>query len=132
MTSESISRVTAFSAAAQSKEPTINIDAALQRMGNDSNILKQLAAFYLEDISRMFAELEAAVQACDSKAVHYSAHTICGLSSNFDAFPTINVARRIEQAGRDQKLDICKTLLEPLKLEIEKVIMELKTFLANC
>ena len=78
-------------------EIKIDVDSILKRIGNDRELMNELIGIYLDDISPLMSQLQAAVgaQSCD-RAVR-ATHNIKGLASNFGVTPVSLSAMRLER-----------------------------------
>ncbi|WP_437206781.1 Hpt domain-containing protein [Planctomicrobium sp. SH664] len=121
--------VNSLQSSAPIREPevaTINIRAALERLGEDEGLLRDMAEFYLEDVPPLLVEIEQALQAGNSEVVMRAAHSIKGLSSNFDGDAATAAARVIELSGKANDLGSASEALPRLKAEVQLVIAALK------
>jgi HPt (histidine-containing phosphotransfer) domain-containing protein len=104
----------------------IDFDQLLATVGNEASI-REITPIYLTDNEKYFAQLTEAVQAGDTAAVRSNAHAIKGASRNFRAKRLMDVAGRIERAGREGNMEMAASILGELKTEYEKVV----TFLSQ-
>ena len=82
----------------------LDLDTAMARVGGDAELLRELAGLFLEECPRMLSILHAALDRGDSKSVERTAHGLKGSVANFGADTAVELARRLEFLGRDQKL----------------------------
>jgi two-component system, sensor histidine kinase and response regulator len=104
----------------------INLTLARQRLGNDEQLLRDMAGFYIEDAPTLMSDLRSALQNGDVELATRSAHSIKGLSSNFDANQAVRAAIAIEDASRAGDLAAAGTRVDDLDAEIGRVIHALK------
>lgn len=78
----------------------MDMTEALKRVGDDAELLGDLAALFLTSYPQQMAELRQAIARCDSQAVRRLAHTIKGAVANFGAWETVEAAQRLELMGR--------------------------------
>ena len=104
----------------------IQLAPALQRLGNDETLLREMAVFYLEDVPDLLAELQQALRSKDAETVNRSAHSIKSLSANFEARAAVDVAFQIEQQGRNEDLDTAEANYPKLVEETDRVIQALR------
>ncbi len=97
-------------------EPVLNYDLAMERVGGDCELLKELGQLFLEEYPRLMGELRAAHQAGDAKRVERVAHGLKGSVANFGAKRAVEVAYQIEQLGRGGSLNPVAELLHSLDL----------------
>lgn len=98
---------------------------ALDRVGGDAELLKELAQLFLEESARMLAELRAASQRADVKTIERTAHGLKGAVANFGACAATEAALRLEQLGREGNLAEVESALATLEAELAVVQAEL-------
>lgn len=103
----------------------INLPSALARLGNDEDLLRDLARFYVEDAIQQLDELEFGLKTGDVELATRSAHNLKSLSSNFDANRAIVIAKDAEQKARQGQLEMVSTLLSELQHEVKRVVRAL-------
>ncbi len=103
----------------------IDLPSALARLGNDEDLLRDLARFYVEDAIQQLDELELGLKTRDIELATRSAHNLKSLSSNFDAHRAITIAKDAEQKARQGQLEIVSTLLSELQHEVKRVVQAL-------
>ncbi len=96
-------------------------DAALARLGHDRAFFANLVEFFLEDYPALVGQIRQAIQARDPAALGHAAHNLKGLTSNFDAHPTMRVVARLEKAGFDGDLAAAQASIESLEHEIARL-----------
>jgi len=104
---------------------------ALELMGDDQDLLTELAALFAEDCPRRLAELREAVARGESKAVERVAHTLKGTASNFGAQATVTAALRLEEMGRSRNLTEGESAFATLETEVERLIVSLQALVAR-
>jgi len=105
----------------------VNLEIALLRLGNDHQLLRDMAGFYIEDVPQLMGELRSALEAGDVELATRSAHSLKGLSSNFEAMLAVGAATTIENAARGGDLQKAAAGVEELDTELGRVIQALKT-----
>ncbi len=108
--------------------PAVNLAAVMARLGDDRELLAELAGLYLEDEPSLLEQLEAAVARGEAEGVRRAAHTIKGSVANFAAARAQAAAFALEQAGRADDLASAEALLDTLRAELTLVRQEL----SNC
>ena len=89
----------------QLQEPVLDRPAALARVGGDLDLLKEIAALFLDEYPRVLDEIHQALSTGDAKALERSAHGLKGSVANFGARAAVGAAFQLEQLGREHKLD---------------------------
>ena len=109
-----------------SSAAVVNLGIALQRLGNDHQLLRDMAGFYIEDVPQLMGELRSALEAQDAELATRSAHSLKGLSSNFEAPFAVGAATAVENAARGGDLQKAAAGVEELDTELGRVIQALK------
>ncbi len=109
----------------------MNRDTALARMGGDERLLTQMAEFFLADAPALMRELHTALQKGDARAAHHAAHSLKGLSANFEALSAIAAAREIELLSKAGDTAGCASLIGRLDEEISRLTVALQTMLSE-
>jgi len=104
----------------------VNLGISLQRLGNDQQLLRDMAGFYIEDVPQLMGELRSALETSDVELATRSAHSLKGLSSNFEATFAIGAAMAVENAARGGDLLKAAGGVEELDYELGRVIEALK------
>jgi len=108
-------------------EPAINLAPALARLENDRELLRDLAQFYIEDVPALIQEIQKGIDHADFELITRSAHSLKGLSSNFDAYRAVAAALAIEISGRQHELQEIRERLPELREETEHVMVSLNS-----
>lgn len=110
----------------------IQIRPALDRLGNDWELLQDMARFFLEDAPMLVDKTDAAISSGNAAEVEWAAHSLKGLASHFDAAPLQTAAQQVETAGRAKNLGSLKDSAAELKVLVEKVCTELEASVLHC
>ena len=78
---------------------------ALLRVGGDEELLKEIAAIFLDDYPKVLGEIRAAISNGNARQLESSAHALKGSVGNFGARAAVDSALRLEQMGRERRLD---------------------------
>jgi HPt (histidine-containing phosphotransfer) domain-containing protein len=113
-------------AAPAERASAISLPPALDRLGNDILLLRELAGFYLEDVPPLLGQMEHDLAGGNAAAVAHAAHSIKGLSANFDAVEAVEVAQAIERSGGQRDLGEIRQRLPALRKAVERVIKALR------
>jgi HPt (histidine-containing phosphotransfer) domain-containing protein len=104
-------------------------EAALDRVGGDLDLLKEIARIFLDDCPRSLTELSEAAARGDCALVERAAHTLKGASSNFGAARLVAAALRIEKMGHARTVEgfsaafaDVESALDTLRAELEALI----------
>jgi two-component system, sensor histidine kinase and response regulator len=73
---------------------------ALERMGGDEELLREVAQLFLEEYPTLVDEIRAAASVNDADALQRAAHSLKGSVSNFGAESVYHAAFTLEHMGR--------------------------------
>jgi PAS domain S-box-containing protein len=105
----------------------IDTASALNRVGGDVELLKEMAALFLKELPMLMTNLHDAVTARDANGIERAAHKLKGCVGNFTTDSPFEAALKLEVMGRDGSLSEA----EPVYAELEKEIQGLKSAMAN-
>jgi HPt (histidine-containing phosphotransfer) domain-containing protein len=98
-----------------------NLQAALERLDGDVDLLSMLITVYQEDSVELLERLKAAVAERDRANAERAAHSLKGLASNFDGFPAVEAALAIETAARQADWPTMTAGLPMLEQEVSRL-----------
>jgi len=107
---------------------SLDISAALDRVGGDADLLKELASIFIEDYPRQLKLIEEAIAAADWKTAEREAHGLKGAVANFGAADAMEAARKVEFAAREGRHSELPLLLRQVIEELVGVRRELDRF----
>jgi two-component system, sensor histidine kinase and response regulator len=99
--------------------------AILDRVGGDTELLKEIASLFLEDCPKLLSEIRQAFQQGEQESLEKAAHSLKGSVSNFGAEAAVQAALRVENIGRQRDLAEAPQAIMRLEIEIARVIKEL-------
>jgi len=102
-------------------EEIINWDQLIDRLG-DEELIKEVAPIFLKDNRERLDKLSEAVKSKDGKGIKFYAHSIKGTARNVGAVHLSDIAKRLEDIGRESDLESADLVYEELKTEYEKVV----------
>lgn len=82
-----------------------DLEAVLDRIGGDRDLLAQLASVVLEDLTAMLDAVDQAIRVRDAVETRRTAHRLKGAVGNFEVQPLFDLALSIERAGAEERLD---------------------------
>ncbi len=94
---------------------------ALQRVGGDHELLRELVAVYLDEYPRWLTELHGVVARQEAIGLQRLAHTIKGCMGQFGAEAAFSAAQRLEMMGREGRLAGAEEACAVLEMELERV-----------
>jgi two-component system sensor histidine kinase/response regulator len=101
-------------------------ELALSRVGGDAELLKEIAALFMEDYPSVLAEIRVAAARGDAKGVERAAHGLRGSVANFGAQTAVDAALQIERMGRDGDLSRVREAIDTLALALGALHPELE------
>ena len=107
--------------------PQVDRDVALDRVGGDRELLREVAELFLDDYPRELANLKEALAHRDASLVERCSHSLKGSVSNFGAPEVFSVALALEEQGRAGKLDGAGELLLRLEDALQRLRPELES-----
>ncbi|MDR3580052.1 MAG: response regulator [Oryzomonas sp.] len=94
----------------------------LSRLGGKAELIGKFVALFRQGMDGNLVKLHDAVENRDNEGIRISAHTIKGAAGNIGAPRIQELARRIEEAGREKKLDETLVLFPGLSGEYEAFV----------
>ena len=110
-----IDRVMRLGETRENPMSSLNIGAALARLGGDAELLSELAGLFAGQLPELLGEAERGLQGLDITAGIAPAHTLKGLLAQFGAEQANELARNLEMAARENRRDEALALLAQLK-----------------
>lgn len=98
-----------------------NPAVALRRMGADTDLLCCMIDCFVEDSQLLLQELKERIEAGDVPEASRMAHSLKGLSSNFDADAATEAGAIMEAACVAMTLDEASALLPQLTKQIDQL-----------
>jgi HPt (histidine-containing phosphotransfer) domain-containing protein len=111
-------------------KPALNLSAALDRVGGDEGLLRELAVIFADDYPRQLRLIEEAIATADWKTAERESHGVKGAVANFGAQEAVEAARALEFAAREGRYTELAPLLEQLREQLSRVRTELDRFAA--
>jgi len=105
--------------------PVLNLAAALERVGGDEELLKEVTGLYRKESAMLVAEIEAAVRSGSAEDLQQSAHTLKGSLSAVGAEASADAALQLESQGRTKDLRESSQALLDLHRALEQLHLQL-------
>ncbi len=119
---------------AQAESPvyTTSFDrqVALGRLGGDEELLREIAALFLDDYAVSIKALRDSVRRRDAQAVERLSHSLKGSVANFGASEAVSAAFALESAGRRGDLETASEQLAALEAALQRLRPELENLAA--
>lgn len=108
----------------------IDLGQTLRRLGNDPELLRELALICIEDAPGLLEKAGQGIDAAQLEEAARSAHSLKGLASNFSA-PAAEAAQAAEAAIRsgdrarvESSLAILQTFMRRLIAELQRSVLQ--------
>lgn len=85
--------------AASELRDVMDVEEALERLGNDEELLREIVQIYLEDSPELVERIHGAVSDGDAAALQRAAHSLKGLAATLSAHDVIGAAIKLEHLG---------------------------------
>ena len=99
---------------------------ALNRVGGDADLLREVAELFLSDYPHLLEEIRSAVSAGNASALEHSAHSLKGSVATFGAQQAFDAALTLEQQGRAGSLAGAGEALQKLETALTQLHPELE------
>jgi two-component system sensor histidine kinase/response regulator len=109
--------------------PLIDWTIARETVAGDEELLRDVLDAFLQETPRLLKQLQVALDEGDASVVQRAAHTIKGSLRSIGAPEVAEVAFVLEQMGRESQLDDGTAKLQELRVLIDQLIQQVKTFL---
>jgi HPt (histidine-containing phosphotransfer) domain-containing protein len=104
------------------------VDAAIDRLGGDLELYKDLVDRFLEDTAGTRRHLEMARERREAGALQQSAHSLKGLAASVGAVALAGILGELEGIGRSGELDNLPSAWERFQNEWERTAQELAPY----
>jgi HPt (histidine-containing phosphotransfer) domain-containing protein len=109
----------------------LDIDAALRRLGEDHDFLRELYTLYIEDAPDRLATLKKAIAAEDQETMVKAAHSLKGISATICAPAAQQAAMTAESTARDGDLGALQSLIPGLESTVDTTVEHIRDYLAD-
>jgi len=105
--------------------PQFDRERAMERVGGDEDLLRELVEVFQEERPRWLADIHAAIAAGDAKRLQRAAHTVKGAVDNFGAAASYKAALSLEQMARAGEIGAAPELARVLEASLGQLAGEL-------
>jgi CheY-like chemotaxis protein len=116
---------------AQTHKADVDWSAALESVGGDAQLLKEVAQEALAELPRLADQLRQAIEDGNAPTVQRVAHTIKGVARVFCAQQSGHLAETIEGRARDNDLQGLEQLQDRLGAELLEVVSVLEQYVQS-
>ena len=103
-----------------------DMDAALEYLGGDADLLREIVGMFQTQCDKCMARLREAVAKGDAKGIEFAAHALKGAAANLFAQGSVDAALKLEELGRSGSIEGAKDFLAMLESEISRLQLALK------
>ena len=107
----------------------MNVDEALQRLGDDVDLLRDIVQIYLEDAPAMVEKIHTAVSQADSNTLQRAAHSLKGLAATLSASEVVGVAARLEHMAAIRNLSEASKVVAEIDERVDELNQAVREFL---
>lgn len=100
--------------------------AALERLGGDEDLLREIAGIFLDEYEQLMNELRLAAENGSASGLERAAHTFKGAVSNFGADAATEAAYRIEAFARGGEVEQARAAMPQLHAAMRPVVPALQ------
>ncbi len=104
----------------------LNRALALERVGGDEELLREIAVLFLEDCPSLMTKIDQAVNANDATNLERAAHSLKGSVANFGSDAAYQAAFDLEQIGRSKNMEQAREAHARLISVMDEVCPELQ------
>lgn len=109
--------------------PVMDVDDALQRLGQDEELLAEIAQIYLEDAPAMVQSIHDAASQADARALQRAAHSLKGLTATLSAQPVASASYHLEQMGATGNFTDAASAVAQLDERVDELNAAVHSFL---
>lgn len=111
--------------------PVLDLETALERVGGDEDLLREISAIFLQECPPAITELRSAVAARDPVTIERKAHSLKGSISTFGNGEPFHDALTLEQQGRNRDLTEVDQNLQRFEASLDRLCGELQALVGN-
>jgi HPt (histidine-containing phosphotransfer) domain-containing protein len=111
--------------------PAFCLDEALARVAGETELLRQIAGYFLDDAPKQLAAMRAALERNDLPAIGRAAHRLRGTVIYLGAAPALAVLAQLEEAAGSVDPRAAARRLEELAPKLAALTRALTSYLAG-
>ena len=113
------------------KNLPMNIETAQARFNNDRNFLAEMSREFIQHLSTRIEIMKTTLQAGDVTSLNRHAHSLKGLSANFDANILSSLAAELEQRTMQGEVTDAAALIDKIETESQRLVEYINANLLN-
>ncbi|MBX9792330.1 MAG: Hpt domain-containing protein [Pirellulales bacterium] len=98
-----------------------NLGIALNRLGGNRKLLRELISFFREDAPKLLKQIEDGLACGNARQVQIAAHSLRGLAANFEALSCASTMAQLEEHGRAGNLEAASRLWPDAVTSVENL-----------
>ncbi len=106
-------------------------DAALERVGGDEDMLRELAEMFFAECPKLMQQIREHIAGADGPELRRAAHTLKGSAHVFGAAAAAEAAHRLEEIGREEAFADAEEALALLEDEVARLLPALRERVAT-
>jgi len=114
-----------------SRPKVLNYEDALERVGGDEELLRDVAELFVQECPRLLSNIEEAIRHKDAGALERAAHELKGSAANFAAQPVVDTAFQLEAMGRNGDIESAPKAFVELESKIDRLKQDLGTLMES-
>ncbi len=108
-----------------------DIENALQRVGDDRSLLRELALLFLDHLPELWSRICHAIESNNPQELADAAHSLKGTLANFTQGLAWQLSAQLERLARDGQLENARAILLQLEQAVAELRREIQIFLSN-
>jgi two-component system, sensor histidine kinase and response regulator len=112
-------------------DPVCEPEAAIQRLGGDVQLYRELVQSFVEDSAGLVPQIMAALAAKDFEKLHRAAHCLKGTAATCGALAVASACAQIEQSALDKELEHSEQHFGELRLRFREAASQLANFYSS-
>jgi two-component system, sensor histidine kinase and response regulator len=110
------------------RQPAFDYERSLARLGGDPHLFDEIVVLFLEDSPQLLERARCSLKEQDMPTLERAAHSLKGLSVNFDAAAMAAAAYSLEQGAHDGDLERAQESLHDMERELARLQADLSAF----
>ena len=104
----------------------LDVEGAVDRIGGDLQLFRELAEIFLDDSGVLFEDLRGALAMQDQRCTERFSHSLKAIAANVGGVGVEAKALAVEEAARAGDLSLAERGIIPLMLELNRLNAELR------
>jgi HPt (histidine-containing phosphotransfer) domain-containing protein len=114
-----------------SSHTVFDYDRSLARLGGDPQLFSEIVSLFLEDSPKLLQRARDSIAGCNMEELERAAHSLKGLSVNFDAVDLASAAAAVEQHAHHRDGQRAQACFQDMERELNRLQSCLNQFHAR-